>query len=179
MFRGDNQVTRRRWLLKQFVTTSASRRSGRQRMSTFDLEQIVEEDHRATDALVRGDPEPKKNMFSQRDDVTLANPLGPPVRGWNQVKTQLERVATQLREGELIRFERISEYATPDLAYIVEIERTRMKLGGTNEMAPVSLRVTTIFRREDDGWKIVHRHADPITAPRPLASVVEQETPPA
>jgi ketosteroid isomerase-like protein len=113
-------------------------------------------------------------MFSQRDDVTLANPLGPPARGWNQVKTQLERAATQLRDGEPIRFERISDYATRDLAYIVEIVRTRMKLGGAKDMAPVSLRVTTIFRREDDGWKIVHRHADPITAPRPLASVVEQ-----
>jgi hypothetical protein len=30
--------------------------------------------------------------------------------------------------------------------------------------------VTTIFRREDDAWKIAHRHADPITTPRPIES---------
>ena len=86
----------------------------------------------------------------------------------------MERAVSQLREGEPIRFERISEYATADLAYILEIERTRAKAGGADEMSPISLRVTTIFRREDDGWRIVHRHADPITSPRPIESALEQ-----
>jgi ketosteroid isomerase-like protein len=49
-----------------------------------------------------------------------------------------------------------------------------MKVGGAEELVPVSLRVTTIFRREDDGWRIVHRHADPITAPRTARSIVQQ-----
>jgi ketosteroid isomerase-like protein len=143
-------------------------------MSVPDLAQVIEQDHRALDALVRGDPEPKKKLFSRRDDVTLANPLGPPARGWSQVEAALERAVAQLREGEPIHFERISEYATPDLAYIVEIERTRMKVGGADDLAPVSLRVTTIFRREDDGWKIVHRHADPITTARSAESIIER-----
>jgi hypothetical protein len=34
--------------------------------------------------------------------------------------------------------------------------------------------VTTIFRSEDDGWRIVHRHADPITTPRPVESTVRE-----
>jgi ketosteroid isomerase-like protein len=143
-------------------------------MPESDLEQALGQDHRALNALVNGDPEPKKKMFSLRDDVTLANPFGPPVRGWNQVAEALERVASQVRDGQPIVFERISDYATPDLAYIVEIERTQMKVDGADQIAPVSLRVTTIFRREDDGWKIVHRHADPITAPRRPGSLLEQ-----
>ena len=141
-------------------------------MSASDLAQVMEQDHRALDAFVKGDPEPKKKLFSRRDDATLANPLGPPVRGWNQIEMALERAASQLREGEAIHFERISEYATPDLAYIVEIERTRGKIGSTNEIVPISLRVTTIFRREDDGWRVVHRHADSITSPRTIESIV-------
>jgi hypothetical protein len=32
--------------------------------------------------------------------------------------------------------------------------------------------VTTIFRREDGAWRIVHRHADPITSPRTPESIV-------
>jgi ketosteroid isomerase-like protein len=143
-------------------------------MSASDLAQVMEQDHRALDAFVKGDPEPKKRMFSRRDDVTLANPLGPPARGWNQVEKTLEHAASQLREGEAIGFERISEYATDDLAYIVEIERYRGKVGGVDEIAPNSLRVTTIFRREDGEWKVVHRHADPITSPRPIESTLEQ-----
>jgi len=143
-------------------------------MSATDLAQVIEQDHRALDALVRGDPEPKKRLFSRRDDVTLANPLGPPARGWNQVEKTLERAVAQLREGEPIRFERISEYATADLAYIVEIERTRMKVGGADDLSPVSLRVTTIFRREDGEWRIAHRHADPITTARSAESIIER-----
>src|SRR5436190_19976453 len=108
-----------------------------------DLEQVMAQDHQALDAFVKGDPEPKKRLYSKGDDATLANPLGPAARGWNQVAQAMERAASQLREGEAVAFERISQFATADLAYIVEIERTRAKIGGSDDMAPVSLRVTT------------------------------------
>jgi ketosteroid isomerase-like protein len=128
-----------------------------------DLEQIMEQDHRAGDAFHQGDPEPKKKMFSRRDDVTLANPLGMTSRGWTEIEKTMEYAASRYRDGERIRYERISEFATADLAYMVEFERSRVKVGGADEMAPVSLRVTTIFRREDGEWKIVHRHAERMT----------------
>jgi ketosteroid isomerase-like protein len=142
-------------------------------MLPADLVEAIEEDHRALNALVRGDPEPKKKMFSHREDVSLANPLGPPIRGWDQIEETLEGVTSQIREGEPHRFERISEYATADLAYVLEIERTAAKLGRSEEIAPFSLRATTVWRREDGGWKIAHRHADPITSSRPIESVLE------
>lgn len=143
-------------------------------MSASDLVQAIEQDHRALDAFVKGDPEPKKRLHSRGDDATLANPLGPPARGWNQIAQALEHAAFQLRDGEVLGFERISEYATEDLAYIVEFERVRVKLGGSDELSPVSLRVTTVFRREETGWRTVHRHADPITTPRPIESTYRQ-----
>jgi ketosteroid isomerase-like protein len=142
-------------------------------MSTSALAQVIEEYHRALDAFVKGDPEPDKRLYSRRDDVSLANPLGPPVRGWSQVEATIDRAAAPLREGEVRGFERISEYVTEDVAYIVEIERYRMKIGGADAVTSVSLRVTTIFRQEDGEWRIVHRHADPITGPRPAESVSE------
>ena len=79
-----------------------------------------------------------------------------------------------MRDGDPVQFERIAEYATEDLGYVLWIERTRLKTGDTDEMRPVSLRVTTIFRREDGDWKIIHRHADPITTPRPIESIATE-----
>jgi hypothetical protein len=50
-------------------------------MLDSDLAAFIERDRQALDAIVKGDPEPKKRLYSRRDDVTLANPFGPPARG--------------------------------------------------------------------------------------------------
>jgi ketosteroid isomerase-like protein len=143
-------------------------------MPTPSLDEFIEHYHRALRTFVTGDPEPCKRLWSRRDDVSLANPLGPPVRGWPQIEPTMERAASQIRNGTIDVFERVSEYATPDLAYIVEVEQTRVQSGGSDDLRSVALRVTTIFRREDDGWRIAHRHADPTATPRSFESILNR-----
>ena len=138
-----------------------------------DFGQFIEQYHRALDTFVHGDPGPVKQLFSRRDDVTLANPLGPPVRGWSQVEQATDHAASLVREGNLVSVESVSVVEGADFAYNVEIERTRTKAGTSDVFAEFALRVTTIYRREEGKWRIVHRHADPITAPRPIESLLE------
>ena len=133
----------------------------------------LEEYHRAGHEITNGNPEVYKTLYSRRDDVTLANPFGPPARGWSEVSATLDRAAENYRYGEVVGFENISTLIAPDLAYTVEIERYRARVGGGAEIVPVAVRVTTIFRNEDGAWKVTHRHADPITAPRPPESVLQ------
>ena len=132
----------------------------------------LEEYHRAGLEITNGNPEVYKALYSRRDDVTLANPFGPPARGWNDVEATLDGAATHYRDGVIVGFENVSTVITPELAYTVEIESYRARVGGAAEVTPVAVRVTTVFRLEADAWKIVHRHADPITAPRPAESVI-------
>src|SRR5437867_1443363 len=139
-----------------------------------DLDAAIAQSHVALGEFAKGDPEPLKAAYSQREDVTLANPFGPPVRGWKNAAETMERAAMLYREGEVVGFDNVATYVTPDLAYIVEVERYRAKVGGGDEITPVVLRVTSIFRPEDGAWKIVHRHADPITTTRAAASVVQR-----
>jgi ketosteroid isomerase-like protein len=139
-----------------------------------DLEQVIERYHLALGEFMRGNSEPAEQLFSERDDVTLGNPFGPFARGRTQVVDAMERAASHYREGEASGFDEISRYVTSDLACIVEVERLKSKVGGREEVAPVNLRVTTIFRREDGLWRLVHRHADPITTVQQAGSVLQK-----
>ncbi len=138
-----------------------------------DLKELRERYLRSLEAFIRGDPEPMKGLWSRRDDTTLANPLGPPAMGYEHVCAAMDIAAALVRDGEDVTLETISFVETPDLAYELDIQRGRMRLGDADEMASVTLRVTSIFRREDDGWKIVHRHADPLVE-RPIQALGER-----
>jgi ketosteroid isomerase-like protein len=140
-----------------------------------DLDVVIEQYHRAAADFIKGDPEPYKRLFSQRYDVTLGNPFGPVGRGWTDVAGIMDRAASQYTDGEITRFENIAKYATPELAYIVEVERFSTRIAGREALSPVALRTTSIFRREDGTWKIVHRHADSVTTARPAESVIQTQ----
>ena len=140
-----------------------------------DVDQLIEQYQLALGEFVKGNPEPVQKLYSHRDDVTLANPLvGPPARGWEQVAEAQRRGASQLRDGEITGFEVIAKYVTPELAYVVWLERQQAKVGGRQDVTPFTLRVTMIFRPEDGTWKVVHRHADPIATPQPAESLIQE-----
>ncbi len=140
-----------------------------------DVDQVLAQWHPASDEFLKGDPEPVKKVWFHREDVTLANPFGPPMRGWDEVAKVTEHAASQVRDGEMTGVETVAKYVTPELAYVVWIERPKAKVGGSEEITPFALRVTMIFRPEEDGeWKVVHRHADPITTPQPAQSVIQE-----
>ena len=139
-----------------------------------ELDVVIEQYHRAAAEFIKGDPEPYKRLFSQRVDVTLGNPFGPVGRGWADVTAVMDRAASHYSDGEIAGFENIAKYVTPELAYIVEVERFKTKIAGRETLSSVALRTTSVFRREDGMWKIVHRQADSITTARPVESVIQE-----
>lgn len=141
-------------------------------MSAPDFDEAVARFHAAQGEFLKGNPKPVKERFSHRDDVSLANPYGPPVRGWQQVAQTIERASSLRREGELVGIETVAQYVTADLGYVAQIERARAKIGDREDITPYAVRATNIFRREEGGWKMAHRHADPITAAQPAESVL-------
>ena len=88
------------------------------------LDAIIEQIHAGLGEFVKGNPEPAKLVWSShRDDVTLGNPFGPFAHGWTQVVAAMERAAANYKDGQVLGFETVSRYETPDLAYTVEVER--------------------------------------------------------
>ena len=145
-----------------------------------EFDKVLRQWPAAVDEFQKGNPRPTQELFSHRHDVTLANPLGPaapgigPVaHGWEQVSKTQEHAASQFRDGEPVSVEIVEKYVTPELACVVQIERAKAKIGGREDVAPLALRATMILRPEDGTWKIVYRHADPITTAQAAASLIQ------
>ena len=148
-------------------------------MTNSDLNGTIEGYNEALRDFMRGDAEPCASYFSDREDVTLANPLGPPQRGPAAVRQAMLAAAANFAQGggyrfddAAITFEEVSRFATPDLGYIVQLETSSGRLAGSDKPVVIELRATMVFRREEGVWKVVHRHADPITTVRPLSTAI-------
>ena len=50
-----------------------------------------------------------------------------------------------------------------------------IKAAGSEEKRPFALRVTQLYRREEGEWKIIHRHADPMTQPTEPAWLKQEQ----
>lgn len=135
------------------------------------FEKVVGNYHHVVAELVKGNPEEVKSFFSHREDVTLENPYSGIMHGWKSVQETVALAALLYREGT-VTFENIVKNNTSDMGYIVEIEEHKAKLGGRSDVSTVSLRVTSIFGFEDDGWKLVHRHADPLASVKSTESFI-------
>src|SRR3712207_561116 len=118
-----------------------------------EVDELIEQYHLALDEFMRRSPKPVQELFSHRDDASLANPYNPPVRGWERIAKVTEHAASLRRDGGATGFEIVSKYVTPELAYVVQIERLKAKVGAREDITPYSLRSTMIFRPEDSVWR--------------------------
>jgi hypothetical protein len=60
-----------------------------------------------------------------------------------------------------------------ELAYVVSVVRERAKVGGSEDISAIALRITMILRSEEGVWKVVHLHGGPITSPQSAESVIQ------
>ncbi len=133
----------------------------------MDLRGTIQQYHRSLDEFSRGESAPLKQLYSHHDDVTLANPFGPPVRGWGKVSEALDFASSRFRDGKVTRIETVAEYQGADIATTLETEHWTAKVSGRTELGSFQLRVSNTFRLENGSWRLVHRHADPITTYHP------------
>ena len=141
-------------------------------MTARSLDEAIQESHAALGAISNGDVEPYMALYSDGEDVTLGNPFGPFVRGREAVRGAGEQAASRYRDGQVAGFERVATHVADGLACVAEVETFRAKVGGSASPASVRLWVTSVYRQEDGIWRLVHRHADPITAPQAADSVI-------
>jgi ketosteroid isomerase-like protein len=126
-------------------------------------------------SFINGDPALWKQHASRRDDVTIMGGWGAYKKGWKEANSQYDWAVARFQEsGARVNVEYLSSGVSGDLAYTVSIERSEVRLVDQDKPAPMALRVTHLFRKEDGGWKLVHRHADPLVGRTEAATVLRK-----
>jgi len=130
------------------------------------LDSFVPRQQAADEALHNGDAEPRKQLWSREDPVTVLGAFGVAASGWGEVNKTFDWVAAQFSKCESFQLEVIAAGVSGDLAYTVGYEHSRVSRDGGPARSN-RLRVTHVYRREGAQWKIVHRHGDGLESERP------------
>ncbi len=124
------------------------------------LSAVLPRQRQADLALLNGDSGPRNMLWSHEDPVTVLG-AAKTVSGWPEVGGLFDWLASNFTNGTLYELEVTAAGVSGDLGYVAGSEHSMASVGG-EAPAPIELRVTLIFRREQGEWKEVHRHADPI-----------------
>ena len=115
--------------------------------------------------LVQGRPEAFKGLWSHADDVMIMGAFGGFERGWDDVAQRLDSASAGIGAGER-RVENLLTVVGEDLACTVDLEHMeRTRDGRTYHRV---LRGTQVYRRENESWKVIVRHADELPERDPL-----------
>ena len=111
----------------------------------------------ALNRLFTGDMAPMEALWSHRKDVTYMGPGGGFQVGWDAARKELASQAA-MKLGGSIKPEQVKITAGSDLATVSNMEVGSNVIDGKKTL--VSLRATSIYRKENGQWKMIGHHTD-------------------
>jgi ketosteroid isomerase-like protein len=119
--------------------------------------EFLERCHVALGQHTGGNPKPYLGLWSQAGDVSLMGGVGGHQVGIAAVTELLTAAAKTLNYTTWTAENLVADFGET-LGFTVELEHLTRQVGGETE--EMSLRATTVYRREDGAWKVIHRHGD-------------------
>jgi ketosteroid isomerase-like protein len=123
-----------------------------------EVRQASEQFYAALNRTLDGDSSPMEQIWSHGSDVSAIHPFGSRMLGWDEVGASWEQAAQAFSGGQVALDEMVVVPISEDAAYNLGTEHGQARIG--EETVGIDWRVTNIYRREADGWKIVHHHTD-------------------
>jgi ketosteroid isomerase-like protein len=105
----------------------------------------------------QGDLDARLVMWSTREPVTLFGAGGACRSGSDELRRIFRWAVTQIVACRSFDYDLVAAGVGGGLAYTVGYEHVSF---GPGPVQDYTLRVTYLYRREDDEWKIIHRHGD-------------------
>ena len=130
-------------------------------MAERSFSETIADSDSANIDLLQGNAGPLKELYSHNANITVLGGFGGIEHGWDEVGPRLDWATAQFAGGSYER-KTVSMVEGTDLAYTVSIEVNQVYEAGKSEAVQLDLRVTQIYRREGNQWRLVHRHADPL-----------------
>lgn len=140
-------------------------------MNMDALASIVDRTEDANEAWVNGNwADGYGELLSGSDDVSVFGPFGGALAGIAEWKALGPQVVRQFRNGKS-KLRVLKVYESGDLFVLVGIEEQESTILDQPGQ-PWSLRVTQVYRRENDAWKVIHRHVDPLVRERSIQEAI-------
>ncbi|MEW2611250.1 nuclear transport factor 2 family protein [Streptomyces sp. NPDC047880] len=111
-------------------------------------------------ALHNGDAAPRRALWSRNEPVSVLGAWRN-ARGQEELDSLFATLEGSFSDCTSYVFELLACDVSRDMAYTAGLERTSVSVDG--EPRTYTLRATQVYRHEDGGWKVAHRHADTVT----------------
>jgi ketosteroid isomerase-like protein len=115
-------------------------------------------------AYAQGDAKPLARIVTPANPATFFGPQGGVTEGADAVASRYLNDAKAFEANSDSHLDVLHMSAGSGLAYWVGIQRAKVQMRDKPEPTQFDLRVTELFRRDGDDWKLIHRHADALKA---------------
>ena len=110
-------------------------------------------------ALHNGDAGPRRALWSRNEPVSVLGAWRN-AHGQHELDELFTSLAASFTACTSFAFELQAYDVVGDMAYTAGLEHTSASVNG--EPRTYTLRVTQVYRREDGGWRVAHRHRDTV-----------------
>jgi hypothetical protein len=116
------------------------------------------------------------DFFSCGQGVSLTNPFGGIVQGFEGVAKKLRLAVANCKEGVQSALGTLRGILPATWDIFWRLKDAKQRSGGRRDITPMSLRVTSIFRLENGTWMLVRRRAESLVPPQELDSGIRTQT---
>ena len=125
------------------------------------VQRAVDRFYDALNHVLNGDPQPMLALWSRDAEVSLLDPRGALLRGWDAVSAHWEWLARVASCGRVMVSD-LQVSGAGALVYVTATEHVRAAIH--RQSVRVAVRSTTLYGPAPTGasWVVVHRHSDPV-----------------